>query len=69
MADEILANLRRLTGAEHWDEDVMLYRRVALWEHGSQIVGPCVCDYICIVKLFFPSFRERKENKLHQLAF
>ncbi|KAL7380323.1 hypothetical protein ABVT39_015764 [Epinephelus coioides] len=44
MADEILANLGRLTGEDHWNEAVMLCQCVALWEHGSQILRPCVCD-------------------------
>lgn len=44
MADEILANLGRLTGEDHWNEDVMLCQCSALWEHGSQILRPCVCD-------------------------
>lgn len=44
MADEVLANLGRLTGRDHWNEDVVLCQYSALWEHGSQTLRPCVCD-------------------------
>lgn len=44
MADEILANLGRLTGRDHWNEGVGLCQYSALWEHGSETLRPCVCD-------------------------
>lgn len=74
MADEILANLGRLTGEDHWNGDVMLCQCVALWEHGSQTLQT-MCLWLNLhCKAIFPPcpflpLQERKENKLHLLAF
>lgn len=73
MADEILTNLGRLAEEDHWNDDVMPCQCSALWERGSQTLRPCVCDalalYYFFPLVFFLPLRERKENKIHLLAF
>lgn len=70
MVDEILANVGRLTGEDHWNQDVMLCQCSALWEYGSQtlrhvsVIKFALYSYFPLV-FFYQSKRKRKISSIY----